>query len=106
MQEPPISAKLQSQRLALLETFEELVEDADDDGIDASTFGFSPFFQLGTGLCANVEELRLGQFQTRLASLLNINLVMVQMAHCVKDDPGQIALYARLLGDGFAEIER
>ena len=49
-----------SPRLALLETHEELIEEADDDSIDADAFGFSPLLQLGSGLCANVEELRLG----------------------------------------------
>ena len=80
--------------LALLEALEELIKEADDDGIDADAFGFSPFSQLGAGLCANVEELGIGQFHAGLASLLNINRVMVHVAQCVKDDPGQIALYA------------
>jgi len=49
-----------AQRFALLVAFEELVKEADDNGIDADAFGFSPFLQLGAGFCANVEELRLG----------------------------------------------
>jgi hypothetical protein len=57
-------AKLMPQRLspclALFEVLEELVEEAHDNGVDADAFGFSPFLQLGSGLCANVEELRLG----------------------------------------------
>ena len=95
-----------SQCLALLESLEELIKDADDDGIDADAFGFGPFLQLGAGLCADVEELRLGQFHAGLAGLLNIDLVMVHMAQSKLDDPGQIALDAGFFCDGFAEIER
>jgi hypothetical protein len=91
---------------ALLEAFEKLVEHTDDDGIDADAFDLGPFLELGAGFCADVKELGLGQFHAGLASLLNINRVMVHVAQSVKDDPGQIALYARLFCDGFAEIER
>ena len=95
-----------SQCTTLLEALEKLVQHADNDGIDADAFGFSPFLQLGAGFCADVEELRIGQFHAGLAGLLNINLVMVNVAQSVKDDPGQITLYAGLFGDGLTEIER
>ena len=91
---------------ALLEAFEKLVEHADDDGIDADVFDLGPFLELGAGFCADVKELGLGQFHASLASLLNINRVMVHVAQSVKDYPGQIALYAGFFGNGFAEIER
>ena len=52
-------AKLQpqflTQRFALLEAREELIEKADDDGVDADAFGFRPVFELGAGLRADVE---------------------------------------------------
>jgi hypothetical protein len=95
-----------AQRLAFLEACEELIEEADDNGVDADAFGFGPFLQLDSGRNADVEELRIGQFHASLASLMNINRVMVHVAQSVKDDPGQIALYAGFFGNGFAEIER
>lgn len=52
--------QLTSVRLALLEAHEELIEKADDDSIDADVLSFSPLLQLGPGLYAKVEELRLG----------------------------------------------
>lgn len=77
-------AKLQSQflsqRLALLEASEELVEEADDDGVDADAFGFGPVFELGTGFGADVEELRVGEVHASLASLLNIDLILIHVA--------------------------
>jgi hypothetical protein len=53
-----------------------------------------------------VEELRIGKLHAGLAGLLNINLVMVNVAQSVKDDPGQITLYTGLFGDSLTEIER
>jgi len=92
--------------LALFEAREELVKEADDNRIDADALGFGPVLEFGAGLRAHMEELGFGQFHASLASLLNINLVMVHVAQSVKDDPGQIALYARFLSDGLAKIER
>ena len=110
LQESAVQAKFLpqffSQCAALLEMIEKLVEHANDNGIDADALGLGPFFQLGAGLCADVEELGIGQFHSALASLLNINLVMVHAVQSVKNDPGQIAFYAGFFGDGFAEIER
>jgi len=100
-----LQPQLFSQRLALLEALEELIEDADNDGIDADAFGFCPFLEFVAGFCSDVEELGIGQFHAGLAGLLNIDFVFVNVAQSKKDDPGQVALYARLFGDGFAEIE-
>jgi len=79
-----VGAKLKpqffSQRLALLEAREELVEEADDDGVDADAFGFGPVFELGARFGADVEELGIGQVHTGLAGLLNIDLVLIHVA--------------------------
>lgn len=103
-------AKLQlqffAQRLALLEAREELIEDADDDGVDAHAFGFRPLLELGAGLGADVDELRVGEVHAGLAGLLDVHFVLVHVAQSKKDDPGKIALYAGFLSDSFAEIER
>jgi hypothetical protein len=65
-----------------------------------------PFLELGTGFCADLDEVRVGKIHAGFASLLNINFVFVDVAQSKKDDPGQIALYSRLFGEGFAEIKR
>ena len=49
-----------TQSLALLEAREELIEKANDDGVDADAFGFGPVFELGTGFGSDVEKLRIG----------------------------------------------
>jgi len=95
-----------SERLALLEACEELVEEADDDGIDAHAFGFRPFLELCAGFCANVNQLRVGEIHAGLAGLLDVHFILVHVAQSKKDDPGEIALDAGFLGDGFAKIER
>lgn len=63
--ESPMCAQLPlqvlSQRLAVLEAHEELVEKADDDGVDAHAFGFRPFLELYAGFGANVNQLRVGR---------------------------------------------
>ena len=93
-----------SERLALLEALEELFEDAHHNRVDADTFGFGPFFELESSLCADVEELRIGQLHAGLAGLHDVYFFAFNVAQSKKDDPGQIALYARLFGDCFAQI--
>ena len=73
-------SKIFTQRLALLETREELIEKADDDGVDADAFSFGPVFELGTGLGSNVEELGIGKIHASLAGLLNIDFILIDMA--------------------------
>ena len=92
------------ERLALLEALEELFEDADHDRIDADAFGFGPFLELEPGFCADVEELRIGKLHAGLAGLHDVYLFALNVAQSKKDDPGQIALYARLFGDCFAQV--
>ena len=101
---PRISSRSSSQRLALLEALEELFEDADHNRVDADAFGFGPFFELEPGFCADVEELRVGKLHAGLAGLHDVYFFALNMAQSKKDDPGQIALYARLFGDCFAQI--
>ena len=91
-------------RLALLEALEELFEDADDYGVDADAFRFSPVPEFVAGFCADMEELGVGEFHAGLAGLHDVNFVALNMAQRKKDDPGQIALYARLFGDCFTQI--
>ena len=79
-----MGAKLQpqffSQRLALLEAREELVEEADDDCVDTDAFGFGPVFELGACLRTDVEELRISEIHAGLAGLLNIDLILIHVA--------------------------
>jgi hypothetical protein len=93
-----------SQRLALLEALEELFEDADDDRIHADAFGFGPLFERQPGLCADVEELRVGKLHAGLAGLHDLHVFAVNVVQSKKDDFGKIALYARFLGDCFAQV--
>jgi len=90
--------------LAFLEAIEELIEDADDYGVDADAFRFSPFPEFVAGFCADMEELRVGELHAGLAGLHYVYLFALNMAQRKKDDPGQIALYARLFGDCFTQI--
>ena len=69
-----------SQRLALLEAREELVEQADNDGIDTDAFGFRPVFELGACLRTDVEELGISQVHTGFAGLLNVHFILIHMA--------------------------
>ena len=69
-----------TQRLALLEAREELIEKADDDSVDADAFGFGPVFELGARFGADVEELRFGDIHAGLAGLLYIDLILIHMA--------------------------
>ena len=93
-----------SERLALFEVLEEFIENADNDGIDADAFRFSPFPEFVAGFCADMEELGVGEFHAGLAGLHDVNFFALNMAQRKKDDPGQIALYARLFCDCFAQI--
>ena len=95
-----------SQRLALLEALEELSEHADHNRVDADAFGFGPLFELEPGFSADVEELRIGKLHAGLAGLHDVNFFTLNVAQSKKDDPGQIALYARLFGDCFAQVNR
>ena len=101
-----LQPQLFTQSLALLQAREELVEEADNDGVDTHAFGFRPLLELGAGFGANVNQLRVGEIHAGLASLLNINLILIHVAQSKKDDPGQIALYTGFFRDRFAEIER
>ncbi len=92
------------ERFAFLEVIEELFKDADDDSVDAYAFRFSPFPEFVAGFGADMEELRVGEFHAGLSGLHDVNLFALNMAQSKKDDPGQIALYARLFGDCFAQI--
>jgi len=69
-----------SQRLTLLEARKELIEEADDDCVDADAFGFRPVFELGACLRTDVEELRIGEIHAGLASLLNIDFILIHVA--------------------------
>ena len=103
---PNLQPQFFPERLAFLEAIEELFKDADDDSVDAYAFRFSPFPEFVAGFCADMEELRVGELHAGLAGLHDVYFFALDVAQRKKDDPGQIALYARLLGDGFAEIER
>jgi hypothetical protein len=51
-----------------------------------------------------VEELRVGKLHASLAGLHDLHLFAVNVVQSKKDDSGKIALYARLLGDCFAQV--
>ena len=99
-----LQPQLFSERFAFLEALEEFIENADNDGVDADAFRFSPFPEFVAGFCADMEELRVGKFHAGLAGLHDVYFFALNMAQRKKDDPGQIALYARLFGDCFAQI--
>ncbi len=105
---PAVSTNLQPQffpeRLAFLESLEELFEDADHNRINADAFGFGPILKLEPGFGPDMEELRVGEFHAGLAGLHDVYLFAFNVAQSKKDDPGQIALYARLFGDCFTQI--
>ena len=92
------------ERFAFFEALEELIENADNDSVYADPFRFSPFPEFVAGFCADMEELRVGEFHAGLAGLHDVYLFAFNVAQSKKDDPGQIALYARLFGDCFAQI--
>jgi len=104
----PMRTNLQSQffseRLAFLEALEELFEDADHNRIHANAFGFGPLFELQSSFSADVEELRVGKLHAGLAGLHDFYFFAFNVAQSKKDDPGQIALYARLFCDCFAQV--
>jgi len=62
------------ERLALLESLEEFIENADNDGVDADAFRFGPFPEFVAGFCADMEELRVGKFHAGLAGLHDVYL--------------------------------
>jgi len=105
---PAVSTNLQPQffpeRLAFLEALEELIENADHNGVDTNALGFGPILELEPGFGADMEELRVGEFHAGLAGLHDFYFFALNMAQSKKDDPGQIALYARLFCDCFAQI--
>ena len=51
-----------------------------------------------------MQELRIGEWQARFAGLLYLDVFLIHMRQSKKDDPGKIALDARLFCDCFAEI--
>ena len=55
-------------------------------------------------LCADVEELRVGQFHAGLAGLDDLHAVAVNVVQRKQNDLGKIALYARFLGDCLAQV--
>ena len=101
-----MSTKLKPQffpeRLAALEAFEELFEDADDNRVDADPFRLCPLSQRGSGFCAEMEELRPGKRHACLAGLLNLHFFPINLAQSEENNPGQIAFHARLLRDCFS----
>ena len=106
--ESPVGTNLQPQffakRLAFLEALEELFKDADHNRIHADAFGLGPLLELEPGFGADVEELRVGKLHAGLAGLHDFYFFAFNVAQSKKDDPGQIALYARLFGDCFTQI--
>jgi hypothetical protein len=52
-----------------------------------------------------VQQLRRTERQTCLAGLLDFDVFTVNVAQSEKDDPGQIALYPRFLGDRFSQFK-
>ena len=92
------------ERFAFLEVIEELFKDADHNRVNADAFGFGPFPEFVAGFCANMKELRIGEFHASLAGLHDVYFFALDVAQSKKDDPGQIALYARLFGDCFTQI--
>src|ERR1700736_1414098 len=53
-----------------------------------------------------MKELRTGKLQTRLAGLLNLQSIPINLTQCEKNNPSQITLHTRLLGDCFSQINR
>ena len=99
-----LQAKFFSERFAFPEALEELFEDADHNRVDADSLRFGPIFELEPGFGADMEELRVGELHAGLAGLHDIYFFALDVAQRKKDDPGQIALYAGLFGDCFAQI--
>jgi len=63
-----------------------------DDRIHADVFGFGPLSERQPGLCANVENLRVGQLHASLAGLHDLHLFAVNVVQSEKDDFGKVAL--------------
>ena len=76
------------EHLAFLEALEELIENADNYGVDADAFGFGPLLELESSVCADVEELRIGKLHAGLAGLHDVYLFAFNVAQSKKDDPG------------------
>src|SRR5271168_434639 len=53
-----------------------------------------------------MKQLWVGERQAGLAGLLDFHVFLIYMRQSKKDDPGKIALHARLFCDRFAQINR
>ena len=98
-----LKTKLFAEGFAPLEAFEEVLQDADDDGVDAHPFLFRPLLQGESGFGANVKQLGIRQRKAGLSGLLDLYFILIDMRQSEKDDPRKIT--PRLLGHCFPQVD-
>jgi len=81
--EPTARADFQSQffpeSLALLQPFEELLQNTHHNRVHTDAFFFGPCLKRQSRLGANMEELRIGERQARLAGLRDFHVILIDM---------------------------
>jgi hypothetical protein len=78
--------------------FEEILQNADDDCVDADAFLLSPVLESASCFCANMKHLGIRQRKAGLPGLHDLHFVFIDMRQSEKNNPGKIALHAGLLG--------
>ena len=101
-----LKPKLFPKCLALLEVFEEMIQNADHDCIDAHALLFSPVLESETRFRSHVQHLGIREGKAGLPGLQDHDLVHFHMCQGEQNDPGKVAFNARLFGDCFSEIDR
>jgi hypothetical protein len=91
--------------LAPFEVLEEMIQNADDNCVDADAFLLSPLLESEACFCANVKHLGARQRKAGLPGLHDLYIVLIDMLQSEKDDPGKITFDTRFFSHRFPQVD-
>ena len=100
-----LKLKLFPEGLALFEVFEEMIQNADHDCIDALALLLSPFLKSEACFRPHVQHLGVRERKAGLPGLQDHNVVNVYMFQSKENDPGKISFDARFFGYCFSQVD-
>jgi hypothetical protein len=102
---PNLKPKLFPEGLAPLEVFEEMIQNADHDCIDAHALLLSRLLESEACFRPHMEHLGVRERKAGLPGLQDHDVVHLYMFQSKEDDPGKVAFDARLLGYCFSQVD-
>ena len=100
-----LKLKLFPEGLALFEVFEEMIQNADHDCIDAHSLFLSPLLKSLACLRPHVQHLGVREQKAGLPGLQDHDVVHIDMCQGEENDSGKISFDTRFFGYCFSQVD-